>query len=52
MVGKRLLLISQTRLEPSENFAIKPCNPMKLLGILGDLKEVTKLSTKAEFSCV
>jgi hypothetical protein len=52
MVGKGLLLIFQRRLEPSENFAIKPCNPTKLLGILSDLKGVTKFSTKAEFACV
>jgi hypothetical protein len=52
MVGKGLLLIFQRRLEPSENFAIKPCNPTKLLGILGDLKGVTKFSTKVEFLCV
>jgi hypothetical protein len=50
MVGKGI--ISQRRLEPSENFAIKPHNPTKLLRILGDLKGITKLSTKVEFSCV
>jgi hypothetical protein len=37
MVGKVFLLISQGRLEP--------CNLTKLLGIVGDLKGVTKLST-------
>jgi hypothetical protein len=52
MVGKGFLLIFQGRLEPSENFAIKPYNPVKLLGILGHLKGVTKLSIEAKFSCV
>ncbi len=45
MVGKGLLLISQRRLELSENFTINPCNPTKLFGMVGDLKGVTKLST-------
>jgi hypothetical protein len=52
MVGKGFLLIFQGRLEPSENFAMKPYNPIKLLGILGHLKGVTKLSIEAKFSCV
>jgi hypothetical protein len=52
MVGKGPLLISQGRLEPNENFAIKPHNPTKLFGIPGDLKGVTKLCAKLEFSCV
>jgi len=41
IVGKGLSLISQGRLEPNENFAIKPCNPTKLLRILGDLNVLT-----------
>jgi hypothetical protein len=52
MVDKRLLLISQGRLEPSENFAIKLCNLIKFLGILSDLKGVIKLSKEAKISCV
>jgi hypothetical protein len=39
--------IGITIFEPSENFAMQPCNLTKFLGILGDLKGVTKLSTKA-----
>jgi hypothetical protein len=52
MVNKRFLLISQGKLEPSENFAIKLCNLIKFLGILGDLKGAIKLSKKTNFSCV
>jgi len=52
MVSKGLLLISQGKLEPNEIFTIKPCNPTKLLGIVDDLKGVTKLSIEAKFSYV
>jgi len=52
IVGKGLLQIFQGKLERNENFAFKPCNPTKLLRILGALKGVTKLSTKAKFSHV
>jgi hypothetical protein len=52
MVSTRLLLIFQGRLELSENLAIKPCNLIKLRGIASDLKGVTKLCTKAKFSCI
>jgi hypothetical protein len=52
MVGKGLLLVFQRRLEPNENFAIKPCNPTNVFGIPCDLKGVTKLYAELEFSCV
>jgi hypothetical protein len=51
MVGKGLLLISQGKLEPSENFEIKPCEikPSKLLVILNDLKGITNCILKWNF---
>jgi hypothetical protein len=52
MVGKGFSLIYQRRLEPSENFAIKPCNPTNFFGVPSDLKGVTKLYVVLEFSCV